>query len=423
MLFQRVPLPPDIEYFLDCAQEEDGINAFDHAVLTLLGDRKIVASIVDDETDGRRVSFRRRWAKCLRLDAYAQELVADLAHHEQLSFASVGMRWEPMHLLRIAEYMVHFNFEDQTRGGADLPFRRWPRCDQNYDPTPRARRRLYAPTAIRRYVKMEDQSIPHSRRLAATLRRLPAPRPADMELVIALGQEQREAYKATYLKARAEFEARRRRRFNPLFEQPDRRAVRRAASFCAGLIGSDNVSAFARGQAVVLPAGDGVLLEVARACSIGTIGHGALDVRLCDSSGNRLANICVYFDRTPAFDQLAAMAMHVESGNAATIIETGNLFNITNAGAEHPIVRKRMANKSSVEVQALVDRIERRGVGPSEFDKQKAAMLRYKADIIQIYVEACRTQVWGRDANRLDPFIDELLETALDDIEELREAA
>ncbi len=421
MQYQRAPLPPDIEYFLDCANEEDAINSFDHAVLTLLGDRKTVMEIVDNEGGAGR-TWRARWSICARLDAYAHDLVSDLPRHEQVSFAAAGLRWEPLHLLRIAEYLAHFNFEDETRGGANLPFRRTWRCDDNYDPTPRARRRLYAPAAIHRFTKREDQSIPHSQILAARLRRLPASQPADLELVTTLANEQRETYKATYVAARAKFEAERRKRYAWAFEQPDRRMIRRAARFCAGLIGSGQVSAFASGQAVALPGRD-IILEIARNRSIGTVGHGALDVRLCAPDGTRLANICVYFEKTPALDQLAAIAMHVGAGDESSIIETGNLFNITKAGAEHPIVQARMARKPTADMQALIDRIERRGVGASEHDRQMAALRRYKAGTIEIYVKAVRDRVWGRDAKRLDPFIDALMEAAIGDIQEMAEAA
>ena len=401
MQFQRAPLPPDVEYFLDCANEEDAIGSFDHAVLTLLGDRKIVASIIDGPDVGR--GWRVRWNKCLLLDAYALELVADLPRHEQTAFAAVGMRWEPLHILRIAEYLIHFNFEDETSGGAGKDYLRYPRHDRNYDPTPGARRRLYAPSAIRRYAKREDQDIPHSRLLAAGLKRLPAPMPADADLINELAQEQREAYKATYLAARAKFEAEQKARWTKLHGDAfDRRAVQRATRFCSNLIGVDKVSAFARGQAVALQ-GQGIIIEVARNRSIGTMGHGALDVRLCADDGTRLANICVYFDKTPAIDQLAAIAMHVGAGDDAAVIETGNLFNITKAGTNHPVVLARMSKKSAEFP---------RPIQQSDRELQKSAMERYKDDVIAIYIRAVRDQIWGREARRLDPFIDAMAEAA-----------
>ncbi|MCW2195130.1 hypothetical protein AB7M45_007901 [Bradyrhizobium elkanii] len=404
MQFQRSPFPAEVEYFLDSAVEHDELGAFAHAVLTLLGSRKLVPELIEKRKIGHLLHCRQ--SRCHELDAYAHEIIAELAEHERRSFVAVGLRWEPRRLLNIAEYLASFNFEDETRGGANLPFRRHWRCDDNYDPTPRARRRLYAPGAIRRYARLEDCSMPWARLLAGRLRQLPAAVPADLDLVCDLLLEQRETYRVEYHRARQKFEAEQRRRFfsNGSIER-DRRAVRRAASFCAGLLGPAKVGAFARGEAITF-AGRDVSIEVARARSIATVGHGALEVKLCAQDGTRLANVCVFFDKTPALDQLAAIAMHVEAGDESAIIQTGNLFNVTAAGSEHPVVRARLAQMPKAEVEVLAPGRRRRTA--SEYDKQKAALRRYTADTIDIYAEAVRARVWGRDVKRLDPFLDQM---------------
>ena len=405
MLYQRDPLPPEVDYFLDAANEADEIGTFAHAALNLLGDRQVVKKIIDRIMPNGNY-IRGRGQKCLDLDAYAHELVADLAPHEQRSFVACGMRWEPLHLVRIAEYLIHYNFEDTTRGGCALPYRRYRRHDDAYDPTPRARRKLYAPASIRRYVKAEDQSVPMSRTMAGRLRQLPAALPADSALVNDLRLEQREAYRVEYHAAKMRFEAEQRRKYGTYgsVTPKDRKVARRAALFCAGLLGAEAVGAFARGEAIALPAQD-YTLQVARSRSVASVGHGALDVRLCLPDGTRMANICVYFDGTPALDQLAAIAMHVRAGAAGEIIKTGNLFNISNEGASHPVVKERMARIPAFDA-AAVERMMHRGVSQSEHDRQLAAMRRYQADVLPVYVRALRDHVWGRDAARLNPFID-----------------
>ncbi|WP_027578404.1 hypothetical protein [Bradyrhizobium sp. Ai1a-2] len=390
MQYQRAPFPPEVEYFLDSAVEYDELGSFAHAALTLLGSRKIVPEIIERGGGGRLL--RARQGKCHDLDAYAHQMVADLPEPEQRSFVAVGLRWEPLRLLRIAEYLAHYFFEDETRGGAGIPFRRYQRCAPNYDPTPGARRKLYAPAAIRRYARHEDCSMPRARLLAGRLRRLPPAAPPDVDLVSDLIQEQREAYKAEYYRARQQFEAQQRRRyFSGVDLERERRAIRRAAMFCAGVLGPASVGAFARGEAITF-AGCDVSIEVARARSIATVGHGALDVKLRAPDGTRLANVCVFFDGTPALDQLAAIAMHVSAGEASAIIQTGNLFNISDAGAEHPVVQARLAQTPKVDADVL-DRVRRHGLAPSEYDKQMAAVRRYTADTIEIYCEAVRAQV------------------------------
>lgn len=423
MLYQRKPLPPDIEYFLDCANEYDEIGAFAHNVLTLLGDRKIVAKIIDEIRPGKPLRGRRE--ACLDLDAYAHELVTERSIEEQKAFAAGGMRWEPLHMLRLAEYLVHFNFEDETRGGAATPMRRHWRCDNNYDPTPRARRHLYAPSAIRRYARLEDQAIPYARIFARRMHRLPASSPAYCELIGALLREQREAYRQEYMAARAKFEgAQRRRFFNRREIGEQRRVVTKAAQFCAGLLGSDQVGAFARGEPVRLPCRD-VVIEVARANSVASIGHGALDVRLCNHDGTRLAGLCVFFDQTPAIDQLAAIALHVQAGCEQEIIDTGNLYNVTNVGTEHPTVRARLAKNAMAEqrIDEAVRRLNGRRLSQSEHDKQLSAMRRYKAQTIQMYMDAVVAQVWGRNGHRiLQPYVDDMLASSIADIQEMKAA-
>jgi hypothetical protein len=414
MLYQRAPLDARHEYFLDCACEVDEINAFDHAVLTLLGDRQIVGRMMDyaENWDGPR-PLRLRMAACLRLDAYAHQIVAELPVHEQRAFAAVGMQREPLRLGSLAEYLARFNFEDQTTGGAAMDFRRYQRCDRNYDPTPRARRHLYAPSAIRRYVKREADSLPFAQQLAAGLRRLPTSAPEEVGLINDLLHEQRESHRQTYVATRAAFQDEQRKRWASLGVGPgiaprQRRAVSKAAQFAAGIIGERQVGSFARGEAITLQ-GNTFNLTVARRTSIAEAGHGALDVRLCATDGLPLASVCVYFDKTPALDQVAALAMHMASGEESAVIETGNLFAITTAGAEHPLVQQRLARPPAPEAQAAMDRFARYGQSQSEFDRKRAAVDRYTADTRGIYLHAVMTRIWGRDTPRLVAFSEKYL--------------
>lgn len=415
MQYQRAPLAAEHEYFLDCACESDEINAFDHAVLTLLGDRAIVGQIMDDDAgrDGRR-PLRFRIAKCLRLDAYAHEIVADLSPSDQRTFAAVGLQREPLRLHRLAEYLANFNFEDQTLGGAAMDFRRYRRCDRNFDPTPRARRHLYSPRSIGRYIKMEYDSLPSAERLAAGLRRLPVCAPDEVALVNDLLREQRESHRQEYAASRAAFLEEQRKRWGfhgPRIAPVQRRAVARAARFAAGLIGDRQVGSFARGEAITLP-GQTFNLIVARRTSVAAAGHGALDVRLCATDGLPLASVCVYFDKTPALDQVAALAMHMNSGEESTVIRTGNLFAITAAGADHPVVKERLAQRAPIdpEDQAAMDRLLRHGLGQNDYDRKRAAVERYTTGTLGVYLNAVMTRVWGRDAGRLVTFSERYIE-------------
>ncbi|WBU27508.1 hypothetical protein OOZ54_12470 [Rhodopseudomonas palustris] len=408
MLYQRSPLPGRHEYFLDGALEAEEINSLAHAALTLLGDRQTISEIVDVPGTGLWL-LRERWAICDRLDAYAHQIVGDLTREEQQSFAAFGLLREPHKLLGLAEVLANFNFEDETCGGALQPYRRWIRCKPDYSPTPRARRRLYAPAAIRRYVRLEGQSVPRACALAAGLRRLPAADPADAHLVSALLHEQREQHRDAYLEERLSFENEQRGRWHSLLTggrgigRQDRKAVQRAARFAAGVVGADQVSTFARGGAVRL-CGREIDLQVARSRSIASVGHGALDVQVLDPKGTRLANLCVYFEKTPAIDQLAAIALHVQAGSEMEIMQTGNLFNVTADGANHPLTAGKLATRSADD-RAIVDvEAAARRLRPTDHERRWIARETYWNQTSAIYYSAVEVQVWGRDARRLSSF-------------------
>jgi len=106
------------------------------------------------------------------------------------------------------------------------------------------------------------------------------------------------------------------------------------------------------------------------------------------------------------------LALHLNAGEEAAVLNTGNLFSITAAGAEHPLVKQRMAKRPTTEDQALMDRVMRHGLNQTDHDRKRAAQNRYKADTIAIYLDAVTTLVWGRDARRLMKFTDAMVERA-----------
>lgn len=416
MLYRRTPLPPDIDYFLDGALDSEEISALCYNAVTLLGDIKTVISIVDaDQDNPRRGSLRNRQGRALNLDDYAHQLVHELATHEQAAFYASGMLREPLKLLALADWLSSWNHEDQTIGGMAepiLPYRVY--HDENYDPTPRVRRRLHSPRAIRRYVKAEDQSVPYARRLAQRMMRLPVGRPEDAQLISDLMDEQRSAYRETLRAARAKFELDLGRRYGiiPASEgltKAKRKAVTRAASFAVCVIGQEKVTAFTQGNPIMLP-GKNVSLEISTRGDIARLGHGGLNVALCTTEGERLSSLCVYFDKTPVLDQIAAFALHLEAGGESEIVDTGNLYAITPLGATHPVIVARVAKMKTEPSRS-----------PRSIDQERklAAQARYKAATIHHYVDAVAERVWGRKKPQLVPFSERLV-AAGEKIEALR---
>ena len=72
------------------------------------------------------------------------------------------------------------------------------------------------------------------------------------------------------------------------------------------------------------------------------LGHGGVILTAVDPNSKRkLANMCLYHDKTPALDQLTAIALAVSAGEEAEIMQTANLSRVTAAGRAHPLVQQR----------------------------------------------------------------------------------
>lgn len=58
-------------------------------------------------------------------------------------------------------------------------------------------------------------------------------------------------------------------------------------------------------------------------------GHIPYHLTLLDKeTGLEMTDLCVYFEGTPAIDQVAALVMHIQSGEEKAILEKANLFNV-----------------------------------------------------------------------------------------------
>jgi hypothetical protein len=130
-------------------------------------------------------------------------------------------------------------------------------------------------------------------------------------------------------------------------QQPDRRMRRsirrstiRAATIASAILGATAVSAFARGEPVRLPTPSNMVMEVALSGSISRSGHGAVQVNLRDDEDKYLAGLCVY-QELPALDQLASLALHVQSGGLTDILTVGNVYNISPEAFAHPLLAEK----------------------------------------------------------------------------------
>lgn len=396
-----VPLAPDIEYFLDGAAEAWEINAFDHAVLRFFGNRTRIMEIVDANTPApppRVTVLRARMNRCLELDRYAHEIARDLSEAECRGLFAASLIGEHHFIRSTAEIFASWNFEDETKGGCLKPFKMplEKRSHVDGELTPRMQRQLHAPAAIRRYVRLYDGELnPHRRTLAANMRRLPWPDgPHEADMLEAYYHEVRERWSRTNQAAITQIYG----------KKPDkklirrrRKTIRKSTAAAASVLGDNEVGKFIRGQAVRIK-GESIVFSVSKSWTgLAGEGHGGIRVDLENFSGERLANLCLYFDGMPALDQLAAVALHVEAGNETHLLDTGNVGALTEAGVAHPALGKR-ANPRGLDLRdpyLLVNRAQR------TFEARRDA---YILRTLPIYFEATLSAIWRRDAPKVQRF-------------------
>lgn len=383
MEIRSAPLPPDLQYVLDGAIEHWEINAFTHDVLNLFGQAATIDRIFATEA---KFSLHDRQQRCFELSRYAYAITEELGASWQRAFMASSISYEIRLVGEYAKIAADWNYEDETVGGCLQPFRKIWRCDDSCEPTKRLKRRLWSPEYIRRSVKQYiARDFPHAPKLTEFVRRLPWPRSLDEGEKI---QRAREESLVRYRNLQQTVIAGMREPRKAL-AKPERRALTRAAALAASVVGEEKVRCFVAGHAVEIE-GDAMILEAQPRGSLARhTGHGQLDIAIKRKDGELLGKLCVYFEKTAALDQLAALALHVGAGDEHEILSKGNLYAVTAAGAGDPLL-----SRFRREPPMIIE-------GKSRHAKQRRAQLRYFAHVGHHYVDTMYVQLWGRDAKRL----------------------
>lgn len=389
-------LPPDLQYVLDGACECHEIMSHHHHALWRYGDPDRIDAIFNEPRpdEGARWFLRRRRRGCLGLIAYAEEIIAEMDEVEREAMAVFAFAHGRQIISEYAEFLAGWNFEDEIKGGCALPFRKVLRGTADGVPFPRTRRRLYSPAAIRRYIRNHDD-WDWLGDVVAGVAMLPVP--SSVELPAAFREREeliRQAHRAEMRRMAEQVQWQRIEkapRLCPKERRRKRSIVKRAAVMAAAMLGAGTVSAFARGEPVRL-VGDQVAFELRAQGQLGHLGHGGVEVSVVARDGARLAKLCVYHEDTPALDQLTAFALRVAAGDERSIVETGNLYAIEGAAADHPIIADRFKLRGdeieTVEEAAL--RLLRRD------EPFRLASAAYRIDTAPIYREAVARALFGR---------------------------
>lgn len=345
MQIQTVPLIPDVEYFLDAALEHGEIDGGSHVALRLYAPRRDLTDIIDGVPPvGEYLAsqaLQTRLSICGRLMLLADCLLADLDAERRGAIAWAGVEHLRTEATTLAWTLATWAHEDSIIGGCLLPWKRGnSRFIRDYELTPKQARRLYGREWIARYVRHNSDALLLRRRGTRALRRIAGVSHETVrsaaETISRDMQSQHEGY----------------RRFNERImrqwgqkqipsNRDSRKVIKRAASTAVSIIGTAAVSAFARGEPVVL-SGESISLEVARRGSSATLGHAGLHITAVDKdTSRRLADLCVYHERTPALDQLTALALAMQSGDECEVLATANLSRVTDLGRAHPLIGER----------------------------------------------------------------------------------
>lgn len=355
---QTVQLPPDCEYFVDCALEHGELDAGSLLAIKLYAPRRQVMDIIDgagetDFTSSETIRRSRdlRLGMCAALTQLADEVIEDLPPDKRAMIAHAGIRHLHHRVRETGRHLAQWAIEDEIIGGCLKPWRRVVgasdlRRVEAYVPSPKAARRLHAPAWIRRYVKTNDEARALREVGSHALARLRAAGPdaphdgADLigdELAAAHegyrrhNEEQLRRLRPHYLAASVtKIETRRRRQI-----------IKKAASTAVSIMGRQPVADFANGRPVRLR-GSAIDIQVQRAMTCDTTGHSGIHVSACEpTSGRKLADLCVYHEDTPALDQLTALHLSIAAGEEAEIVRTANIVRITDLGLKHPMLANR----------------------------------------------------------------------------------
>lgn len=121
-----------------------------------------------------------------------------------------------------------------------------------------------------------------------------------------------------------------------------RKVVAKSYELLRDVTGEETAKAFFEGDRITIT-GREFDFVCSRGRSLHAPGHGNVKVEIADKQGVVLADLCVFLADSPAMDQVAALALYTMVGDERKILNTGNLFNIRDAGADHPILASRNA--------------------------------------------------------------------------------
>lgn len=349
---RRIAPAPEIEYFLDGAQEAVELDSCSAMTLRLYGDDAAMQPIVG----GRGFShYKERRKKALVLASLADAILPELTPRRRGGLVRLGLSNIITSAYDLAEVLSSWAIDDAIEGGAMLPFRQRHRA-RGTVVFKRTARRLGSPRFIRRYVReLAPEHGGHLRILS------------DLMVRRAAGVEAKSDH-GLMADWRAQFNHSVKAATRHHDVRAQRKMIVRSFNVAVSVLGRETVDAFLRGEEVKM-IGTETMLVIRKRGSLTDRGHGCLSVGLADRNGTRLADLCTFVEDTPTLDQLSAFALWMEAGEERQIVETANIINLAPEGRGNPILVKHQEARA---VDALARLIQ--DVGPEQADRIAALM-------------------------------------------------
>lgn len=289
-----------------------------------------------------KLAGKREFGK--ELTARADAVIAGLAADERHAIAELRRKWLSRHCMSLAWFFAISSFEDQTTGGCLEPYLREVRIHPNGRPFRKVWRLIHSPEFIRDKVAGEHESTA----FAADAKRIlaePAAASVDTDLVDRWRQRIEEERGIARDENWRLFMRRHGDPMAPYVLTPKalekrRRVLKRAFRTAVRVLSPADVSKFARGDSIRLE-GQCLDLIIERGGSLAGIGAHQLGISVAARGGGRLADLCLYIDKTPALDQLTGLALAMAAGEDEQIVRDANVIRVYPAGENHPLLMGR----------------------------------------------------------------------------------
>lgn len=389
MGIRKESLPERLQYFLDGAVESLELDAGSYWICVLYGDPSELAKIIYqpplmDEVqiltavrEGRILrSLVSRVEICHQLALYANTIFPRLAPSRRsvlifCSFSGYGYA-----IQELSRVLSDWALTDSTVGGCLQDLKREKSClTKQGRPWPRLESRLRSPRFIRKYVKRSDTAQQMRALADITIKRLPlVSAKIEGDVLSDLVKDFRS--QSLFIE---------RAKVSRKLNKQRHKLLKRAVIAASAILGGPSVTALARSESVIL-LGQTVDFQLQRRTSLAELGHGGLDVSVLSKTGETLAHLCVYVDKTPVIEQAAGLALYAAAGLEVDIIRQANVTMLLPAGEKHPLFEGRKHNRA---ISSLFW---------SDIDGERRRCEAYWRVTEKLWVQVMRVFVFGRYA-------------------------